>query len=74
MVQNGVLSNRAPSGKNRTALSITADGQPEQAVYLKGFIGAIYQGTYWEEISDENFRRLWMSIISMDWLLPTMKK
>lgn len=57
MVQNGVLSNRAPSGKNRTALSITADGQPEQAVYLKGFIGAIYQGTYWEEISDENFRR-----------------
>lgn len=56
MVQKGVLSNNAPAGDDETALTMTADSPPEDTVYLKGFIGNIYQGTYWEEISEENFQ------------------
>lgn len=56
MVQNGVLSNNAPSGENKTALTMTVNSKPEHTIYLKGFIGNIYQGTYWDEISQENFQ------------------
>ena len=56
MVQNGVLTNQSPSGEDDTALSLTVERKPEQTIYLKGFIGQLYQGSYWEEISDETFQ------------------
>lgn len=56
MVQNGVLTNHAPSGGSKTALTLTVEEEPEQTIYLKGFIGGLYQGSYWEEISEKDFR------------------
>ncbi len=64
MVQNGVLTNNSPAGGNETALSLTVENEPEETIYLKGFIGGLYQGSYWEEISDETFQEAIQNVIS----------
>lgn len=64
MVQNGVLTNRAPAGGKGTALTLTVETQPEQNIYLKGFTGNLYQGSYWEEISDEEFQEAMEEMLS----------
>ena len=55
MIESGALSNQVARREHVTALRVTAGRRPDQAIYFKGFIGGVYQGKYWQEISDENF-------------------
>lgn len=54
-ISNGQLSNQAPGRTGRTALTVTVDQKPDESIYLRGFIGGIYDGDRWLEISDEEF-------------------
>ena len=56
MVESGMLSNSAAQRDNTEALRLTVSRQPSETVYLKGFVGGLYQGNYWQEISDEDFQ------------------
>ena len=54
-VESGVLTNSSPGRTGRTALTVTMDEIPKQNFYMKGFIGDIYDGNRWLEISNEDF-------------------
>ena len=40
----------------RQALTVTLDKIPDDNLYMRGFIGGIYEGDRWQEISEEDFR------------------
>jgi transglutaminase-like putative cysteine protease len=54
-VESGRLTNSAARRDQKEALTLTTDRAPAETVYLKGFTGGLYQGSYWQEISDEEF-------------------
>lgn len=56
MVESGTLSNTAARRDDEEVLRLTVSRRPEETIYLKGFIGGLYQGSYWQEISDEDFQ------------------
>lgn len=55
-VESGQLTNSSPGRTGRTALTVTLDKIPDENLYMRGFIGGIYEGDRWQEISDEDFR------------------
>lgn len=54
-VESGELTNSSPGRTGRTALTLQLDVKPEDNIYLRGFIGGIYEGDRWTEISEEDF-------------------
>lgn len=45
---DGYLSNVAPKYLNKTVFTVTVSEKPKNAIYLRGFIGDIYQGGKWK--------------------------
>ena len=54
-VESGVLTNSSPGRTGRTALTVSMDEIPKENFYMKGFIGDIYDGRRWLEITNEDF-------------------
>ncbi|MBS6195066.1 MAG: transglutaminase domain-containing protein [Clostridiales bacterium] len=66
--QNGIFGNHAPTADGslnnygvdqdeETDLRVTVSERPEQMMYLRGFIGDTYEGTYWHRIDREAFEQ-----------------
>lgn len=56
----GYLSNVAPKYLNKKVFSVTVSGKPNTSLYLRGFVGDIYQGGEWkasENIQKESGKR-----------------
>lgn len=71
-VESGTLTNSSPGRTGRTALTVTMEEVPDNNFYMKGFIGGIYDGDRWIEISDEDFdetvKNQWNTEISAEHL------
>ena len=53
--QPGVLTNTSPKFTGETVLTLTVDKKPTEDIYLRGFIGAEYDGHSWQPADAEQF-------------------
>lgn len=49
------LGNQKPQRNGRVVFEITLSECPEESVYLKGFIGGIYENGSWQAVAEETF-------------------
>lgn len=54
---DGALSNRLAKKRGKTELVVTLEEKPKQSIYLKGFVGADYQGSRWKILSEQEFQQ-----------------
>ncbi len=54
---SGRLTNSSVDQDGKTDLSVTFRQEPEGNVYLRGYVGDTYEGTYWHQADEEQFRR-----------------
>lgn len=70
--QNGLFGNHTPTADgslnnypvqqdHQTDLRVTLEEKPEQSIYLRGFIGDTYEGTYWHRLDEDEFRKIFPS-------------
>lgn len=70
--QNGLFGNHTPTADGslnnypvqqdqQTDLRVTLEEKPEQSMYLRGFIGDTYEGTYWHRLDENEFRKAFPS-------------
>ena len=52
---DGSLNNYQVEQSDETDLEVTVSEKPEQTMYLRGFIGDTYEGTYWHRIDEDEF-------------------
>lgn len=52
---DGSLDNHPVDQKNETDLVVHTSGKPEHNIYLRGFTGGTYQGSYWSPVETERF-------------------
>ncbi len=55
---NGNLSNSEPRYTERAVIKITSSVKPENALYLRGFVGGEYENGKWEECDTESFQEI----------------
>lgn len=53
---DGSLNNYPVDQDEKTDLKVTVDEKPEQNIYLRGFVGDTYEGTYWHRLDESEFR------------------
>lgn len=53
---DGSLNNYPVEQSQETDLEITVSQKPERSMYLKGFVGDTYEGSYWHRIDENEFR------------------
>lgn len=53
---DGSLNNYPVEQSQETDLEITVSQKPERSMYLKGFVGDTYEGSYWHRIEEDEFR------------------
>lgn len=54
---DGSLNNYRVEQDETTDLIVTVSELPEQAMYLRGFVGDTYEGTYWHRIDENDFQK-----------------
>ena len=52
---NGELGNSSVDQDGETDLMVTLQQQPSENLYLRGFVGDTYEGTYWHQADEEMF-------------------
>lgn len=53
---SGRLTNSSVDQDGKTDLVVTLQEQPQSNVYLRGYVGDTYEGTYWHQADEEQFR------------------
>lgn len=54
---DGSLNNYPVQQDRQTDLRVTVTERPEQSIYLRGFIGDTYEGTYWHRLDEAEFQK-----------------
>lgn len=52
---DGSLNNYSVEQDEKTDIRITVSERPEHSVYLRGYIGDTYEGSYWHKIDENDF-------------------
>lgn len=53
---SGKLTNSSVEQDGETDLRVTFQEMPDSNVYLRGYVGDTYEGTYWHQADEEQFR------------------
>lgn len=54
---SGKLTNSSVNQDGQTDLEVILGEKPQGNVYLRGYVGDTYEGTYWHQADEEQFRR-----------------
>lgn len=73
-LDNGHINRGGIIRTNRTDLQVTTKKKPKETIYLKGYIGGVYEGERWAEIEENQFfKSTYKEVFSRKWNMYTQK-